>query len=232
MKQSIGQKRSAWFRVGVALLSLSTLVWVGIVLPLIIAEPEDAVWMVIAGIIFTAVPIGIGIYGIVHDRKLYKMGEASIMRIEMENSQFIRERERQGHVMKHSRHKVPRVIRIFLGLICIVVALISPILALVFILTEPEQTVGEIIVSIVIFCAPGALFGFIAWMLFPDEWKGGFWALIGGTAFFMVIATLIAFARTGIFPRWSLPLFGIVFIAALLVLTTVYRSERKKDEED
>ena len=60
MKQPSGQKSSAWFWVGFALLTLSA-GWVTLVI--IVTVDEGNGGMVIAGLI-TLVPIGIGIYGI------------------------------------------------------------------------------------------------------------------------------------------------------------------------
>lgn len=68
MKQSTGQKSSVWFWVGVTLLSLSALCWLILIL-VIVDEPEAAGDTVLSGVIFTAIPIGIGIYGIRRSRK-------------------------------------------------------------------------------------------------------------------------------------------------------------------
>lgn len=64
MKQSTGRQKSAWFWVGVALLSISALWW--ILLMLSVENKGDAV---LAGAITTFIPIGIGIYGVWHGRK-------------------------------------------------------------------------------------------------------------------------------------------------------------------
>ncbi len=68
MKQPTGQKSSAWFWVGVTLLSLSALWWLIIILA-IADEPEAAGDMIFTGLIFTAIPIGIGIYCVRRGRK-------------------------------------------------------------------------------------------------------------------------------------------------------------------
>lgn len=54
-------KKSAWFWVGVALLSISALWWL-ILIPIMIDEPGDTGWVILTGVLFTAIPIGIGIY--------------------------------------------------------------------------------------------------------------------------------------------------------------------------
>jgi len=68
MKQSIGKGRKAWFWVGVTLLALSALIWLFIIIG-IVSEPEDAGSAILGGVIFTALPIGIGIYGVWRGRK-------------------------------------------------------------------------------------------------------------------------------------------------------------------
>lgn len=65
MKQSTGRKSSAWFWVGVSLLSISALWW----LILIILVPEDIGGAVLTAVLTTALPIGIGIYGVRRGRK-------------------------------------------------------------------------------------------------------------------------------------------------------------------
>ena len=66
MKQSTSHKRGAWFRVGVTLLSISALLWLIIIL-LIVSEGDGA--GVLVGVLFTAIPIGIGIYCVRRGRK-------------------------------------------------------------------------------------------------------------------------------------------------------------------
>ncbi len=69
MKQPAGQKRSAWFWVGVTLLSLSALFWLWFILTVISdPESEDGVAFVV-GLMFTAIPTGIGIYSLRRSRK-------------------------------------------------------------------------------------------------------------------------------------------------------------------
>ncbi len=63
-RQSTGRKSSAWFWVGVILLSTSALLWL-----ILISASEDIGETILAGVIFTAIPIGIGIYGIRRGRK-------------------------------------------------------------------------------------------------------------------------------------------------------------------
>ena len=61
MKQSAERGGRAWFWVGIVLLCLSALLWLIIIL--VIASDGDGAGIV-AGLMFTAIPIGIGIYGI------------------------------------------------------------------------------------------------------------------------------------------------------------------------
>lgn len=61
MGQLGGKKRGAWFWAGVALLSLSALIWLFIIVA-IISEPSDASAGITAGVLLTIIPIGIGIY--------------------------------------------------------------------------------------------------------------------------------------------------------------------------
>lgn len=69
MKQPAGQKRSAWFWIGVTLLSLSALFWLWFILTVISdPESEDGVAFVV-GLMFTAIPTGIGIYSLRRSRK-------------------------------------------------------------------------------------------------------------------------------------------------------------------
>lgn len=73
MKQSVGQKRSGWFWVGVTLLSISALWWL-LIVGIIIDEPEDAAATVGVGILLSALPIGIGIYCVRRGRKAPAVG--------------------------------------------------------------------------------------------------------------------------------------------------------------
>lgn len=57
MKQSAGQKRSPWFWVGVVLFSISALWWL-----ILFLVPGDIGDTILAGVVTTVVPIGIGIY--------------------------------------------------------------------------------------------------------------------------------------------------------------------------
>jgi len=68
MKQSTGRGRSAWFWVGVALLAVSALWWLILVLATV-DQSGDIGDAIIFGVITTAIPIGIGIYGIRRGRK-------------------------------------------------------------------------------------------------------------------------------------------------------------------
>ena len=68
MRQVTGQKRRAWFWVGVGLLSLSALWWLVLILVVIIGH-EDAFDTFLRGVVITIIPIGIGIYGIRRGRK-------------------------------------------------------------------------------------------------------------------------------------------------------------------
>ena len=66
MKQLTGQKRSAWFWVGVALLSLSALLWV----LLFLMKPYwwSIIFYIGAALWFSAIPVGIGIACIMRRR--------------------------------------------------------------------------------------------------------------------------------------------------------------------
>ncbi len=69
IKQPAGHRESAWFGVGIVLLSISTLIWL-ILIPEIMAEPREAGDIVLGGIIITVIPIGIGIYCVRRGRKV------------------------------------------------------------------------------------------------------------------------------------------------------------------
>lgn len=77
MKQSNGQKKRAWFLVGVVLLSISALWWLLTILAVVgvVGEPQDTGWEILPGVTFTdavdafflglfltAIPVGLGIY--------------------------------------------------------------------------------------------------------------------------------------------------------------------------
>ena len=66
IKQSTGKGRRSWFWAGVVLLSISALFWLIIIL-VIVSKGDGAGALV--GVLFTAVPIGIGSYGIRRGRK-------------------------------------------------------------------------------------------------------------------------------------------------------------------
>ena len=68
MQQPTGQKKGVWFWVGVVLLSVSALWWLLIVL-ILVSEPEDVAVTVVVSLILTAVPMGVGIYCMMHGRK-------------------------------------------------------------------------------------------------------------------------------------------------------------------
>ena len=69
MKQSTGQKRGLWFWVGVTLLSISALWWL-----MLISVGDDIGDAVLAGVVTTVVPIGIGIYCVRRGRKELAIG--------------------------------------------------------------------------------------------------------------------------------------------------------------
>jgi len=66
VKQPSGKGRRAWFWVGVILLSLSALFWL-LLIPAIVKNPN--LGGIILFIFLTALPIGIGVYGIRRGRK-------------------------------------------------------------------------------------------------------------------------------------------------------------------
>ena len=68
MTESDGRKGRAWFWVGVALLSSSVLFWF-ILIWGVAANSEDISDTLLAGVIFTVIPVGIGVYGIWWSRK-------------------------------------------------------------------------------------------------------------------------------------------------------------------
>ncbi len=70
MKQSAIGKRRAWFWVGVVLLSISALWWLLIVL-VIVEEPEDIASTVGVGLLFSTLPIAIGIFCVRRGRKAH-----------------------------------------------------------------------------------------------------------------------------------------------------------------
>jgi len=63
MRQPTGKKSSAWFWVGFTLLVISAFFWVIVILATV-SESGDIVGAILFGVIVTAIPIGIGIYGI------------------------------------------------------------------------------------------------------------------------------------------------------------------------
>ena len=67
MKQSTGRKSSAWFWVGFTLLVISAFIWVIVILANI--GVGDIMGAILFGVIITAIPIGVGIYGIRRGRK-------------------------------------------------------------------------------------------------------------------------------------------------------------------
>lgn len=64
-----GRKRSRWFWVGIALLSLSLLFWLMITLTMISDPRFEGVDAFVVGVMFTTIPIGIGIYSLRRSRK-------------------------------------------------------------------------------------------------------------------------------------------------------------------
>jgi len=67
MKQSPRQRKSGWFWVGVTLLSISALLWLTLIVGAV-AGPQD-IGTFLGGVLFTVVPIGVGIYCVVRGRK-------------------------------------------------------------------------------------------------------------------------------------------------------------------
>ena len=63
--EATGRRRTAWFWVGIALFCISALWW----LVLILVSSEDIGGAVLVGIVTTVVPIGIGVYCVMHGRK-------------------------------------------------------------------------------------------------------------------------------------------------------------------
>lgn len=65
----LGSGRNNWFRAGVILLFISTLVWLFLIFIIAVAEPEDQGAMLIVGVSLTAMPIGLGIYGVLQGKR-------------------------------------------------------------------------------------------------------------------------------------------------------------------
>ncbi|MBL7062167.1 MAG: hypothetical protein ISS54_05470 [Dehalococcoidia bacterium] len=68
MKQSIGRRGGAWFWVGVTLLTISAISWLIIIL-VVLDRSQEAGSVILGGLAVTVIPVGIGIYGIIHGRK-------------------------------------------------------------------------------------------------------------------------------------------------------------------
>lgn len=68
MTRTTSQKSRAWFWVGVALLSISALFWMAII-SIIVDDPQEIGLTILAGISFSAVLIGTGIYCVWRARK-------------------------------------------------------------------------------------------------------------------------------------------------------------------
>jgi len=70
MKQFTGKGRGVWFWVGVVLLSISVLWWLIFIIA-IVSEPKDVVVSFVVWLLLSALPIGIGIYCVMHGRKVH-----------------------------------------------------------------------------------------------------------------------------------------------------------------
>jgi len=67
MKRTASKGGRAWFWLGTVLLSISALWWLIIVL--IIVSEGDGATGVLVGVVTTVVPVGIGVYGVIHGRR-------------------------------------------------------------------------------------------------------------------------------------------------------------------
>lgn len=63
MKQPLDRKERIWFWIGITLLSASALWWLCVIISLA-ADPEGADVVILVHVLLTAIPVGIGIYGI------------------------------------------------------------------------------------------------------------------------------------------------------------------------
>ena len=71
MRRPSKERRYIWLWVGAILLSISALFWVVLII-WIVAEPEDAVDIILGGLVFSIIPIGVGIYYVRRGKRRYK----------------------------------------------------------------------------------------------------------------------------------------------------------------
>ena len=65
------RRRSIWFWVGVILISISALFWL-VVIAVAVDEFQDAGYMILAGLFFSVIPVGVGIYSVNRGKRRYK----------------------------------------------------------------------------------------------------------------------------------------------------------------
>ena len=81
-------RKSTWFWVGVTLISLSALFWLIVILTI---ESEGAGEVVLFGVICTAIPVGIGIYGVVRGRESLEAATLTRERTHVEDLPFTKD---------------------------------------------------------------------------------------------------------------------------------------------
>jgi len=102
VKGLTGQKSSAWFWVGVTLLTSSILFWL-ILIWGVAANSEDIGDTVLAGVIFTAIPIGIGIYGIRRGRRAQAV---EVQRVPEPAAKPVQETQQSDSLVKGSKSQI------------------------------------------------------------------------------------------------------------------------------
>ena len=98
-QHSAGDKRSRWFWVGVALLSMSALAWLGAIIATALEEPENVVDAIVGAVALTAIPIGIGIYCIWRGKK------AASIEAERQHAEGVYPSEPLGKTVREAKSK-------------------------------------------------------------------------------------------------------------------------------
>lgn len=65
------RKRIIRLWTGIILLSISTLIWLILVIA-IVAEPKDAGDVILSGLVLTSIPLGVGIYYVSRGKRRYE----------------------------------------------------------------------------------------------------------------------------------------------------------------
>jgi len=71
MEYSLRRRRNIWIWVGVILLTISALFWL-VVVAGVVAKIQDASSMILAGLLLSIVPIGVGIYCVWHGKRRHR----------------------------------------------------------------------------------------------------------------------------------------------------------------